>query len=130
MKTVFDKVKEFQTIFKSNVGDKTSFPSKEERELRKNLLKEEYEEYLLAEENDDIVEVADGLGDILYIVLGTAISYGIPLEEIFNEIHASNMSKLDVDGKPIFREDGKILKGENYFRPNIPKIIENYNNEL
>lgn len=123
----YNKVKEFQTVFKSNVGNVPFLPNEEERTLRINLLKEEFDEYIEGENNNDIVEIADALGDMLYIILGTAISYGIPLDEIFDEIHASNMSKLDEDGKPIFREDGKILKGKNYFKPDLKTIIEKYN---
>jgi predicted HAD superfamily Cof-like phosphohydrolase len=94
--------------------------------LRFNLMKEENEEYLEAAENNDLVEVADALGDMLYILCGTIIEHGMQdkIEAVFNEIQRSNMSKLGADGKPVFREDGKVLKGPNYFKPNIAEILE------
>ena len=94
--------------------------------LRFNLMDEENKEYLEAAANDDMVEVADALGDMLYILCGTIIEHGMQykIEEVFNEIQRSNMSKLGADGKPIYREDGKVLKGPNYFKPNIAEILE------
>ena len=94
--------------------------------LRHNLMKEENEEYLEAAQNKDLVEVADALGDMLYILCGTILSHGMQhkITEVFNEIQRSNMSKLGNDGKPIYREDGKVLKGPNYFKPNIASILE------
>lgn len=94
--------------------------------LRYELLKEENEEYLEAAHNGDLVEVADALGDLLYILCGTIIEHGLQhkIEEVFDEIQRSNMSKLDENGKPIYREDGKVLKGPNYFKPNIKAILE------
>jgi predicted HAD superfamily Cof-like phosphohydrolase len=94
-------------------------------ELRYNLIKEENEEYLEACKNGDIIEIADALGDILYIALGSLLKHGLQykIDEVFDEIHRSNMSKLDKDGKPIFREDGKVLKSELYFRPDIKKVL-------
>ena len=94
--------------------------------LRHNLMKEENEEYLEAAQNKDLVEVADALGDMLYILCGTILSHGMQhkITEVFNEIQRSNMSKLGSDGKPIYREDGKVLKGPNYFKPNIAYILE------
>ena len=96
--------------------------------LRHNLMKEENEEYLEAAQNKDLVEVADALGDMLYILCGTILSHGMQhkITEVFNEIQRSNMSKLGSDGKPIYREDGKVLKGPNYFKPNIASILEKY----
>jgi predicted HAD superfamily Cof-like phosphohydrolase len=95
-------------------------------DLRFKLMAEENEEYLEAAKNGDLVEVADALGDMMYILCGTILSHGMQhkIEEVFEEIQRSNMSKLDEDGKPIYREDGKVLKGPNYFKPNIAKIIE------
>ncbi|MDP2068429.1 MAG: nucleoside triphosphate pyrophosphohydrolase family protein [Lutibacter sp.] len=93
--------------------------------LRFNLMAEENEEYLEAAKNNDLTEVADALGDMLYILCGTILEHGMQykIEEVFNEIQRSNMSKLGEDGNPIYREDGKVLKGPNYFKPNILKIL-------
>ena len=95
-------------------------------ELRFNLMHEENSEYLEAAKNGDIVEVADALGDQLYILCGTILKHGLQhkIAEVFNEIQRSNMSKLDINGKPIYREDGKVLKSSLYFRPNIKAILE------
>ena len=89
-------------------------------------MSEENQEYLEAAINDDIVEVADALGDMLYILCGTIIEHGMQhkIEEVFDEIQKSNLSKLDEKGRPIYREDGKVMKGPNYFKPNISKILE------
>ena len=89
-------------------------------------MKEENEEYLEAAKKNDIIEIADALGDQLYILCGTILRHGLQhkIEEVFEEIQRSNMSKLDVNGKPIYREDGKVLKSELYFKPNIRKILE------
>ena len=94
--------------------------------LRYELMREENEEYLEAANNDDLVEVADALGDMLYILCGTIIEHGMQdkIEEVFNEIQRSNMSKLGANGKPIFREDGKVLKGPNYFKPDLKSILD------
>ncbi len=96
------------------------------RALRVELLREEFQEYLDGEQADDMTEIADALGDIIYIACGTAVAYGIPLDKVFSEIHRSNMSKLGEDGKPIYREDGKVLKGPNYTPPNIDAILAHY----
>ena len=94
--------------------------------LRYNLMKEENEEYLEAAKNGDLVEVADALGDMLYILCGTILEHGMQekIDEVFSEIQRSNMSKLGADGKPIYRADGKVLKGPNYFKPNIADILK------
>ena len=94
-------------------------------ELRYNLMKEENEEYLQAAQDNDLIEIGDALGDMLYILCGTIIAHGFQdkMEDIFEEIQRSNMSKLDTDGKPIYREDGKVMKGPNYFKPDLEKII-------
>lgn len=94
--------------------------------LRYNLMKEENEEYLEAVQNNDLTEVADALGDMLYILCGTIISHGLQhkITEVFEEIQRSNMSKLGHDGKPIYREDGKVMKGPNYFKPDFRVILE------
>lgn len=97
-----------------------------EVQLRFNLMKEENEEYLEAAQRGDLVEVADALGDQLYILLGTILRHGLQhkIGEVFDEIQRSNMSKLDENGQPIFREDGKVLKSNLYFRPDIKKVLE------
>ena len=89
-------------------------------------MQEENEEYLIAAKDNDIVEVADALGDMLYILCGTILTHGMQykIEEVFDAIQQSNMSKLDVNGKPIYREDGKVLKGPNYFKPDIKKFFK------
>ena len=90
-------------------------------------MKEENEEYLEATKKNDLVEIGDALGDMLYILCGTIIAHGFQdkIEEIYDEIQRSNMSKLGADGKPIYREDGKVLKGPNYFKPDIEEILKN-----
>ncbi|MCK0160324.1 nucleoside triphosphate pyrophosphohydrolase family protein [Allomuricauda sp. F6463D] len=99
---------------------------KEKNNLRFNLMDEENREYLEAANENDLVEVADALGDMLYILCGTILEHGMQykIEEVFEEIQRSNMSKLGADGKPIYREDGKVLKGPNYFKPDIQTIID------
>lgn len=94
--------------------------------LRFKLMAEENEEYLQACKDGDLVEIADALGDMMYILYGSICKHGLQhrIADIFDEIHRSNMSKLDENGKPIYREDGKVLKGENYFRPNIAKYLK------
>jgi predicted HAD superfamily Cof-like phosphohydrolase len=119
----FKKVQEFHKKFEISISEKSKLPKEEIRKLRKDLLEEEYQEYLLGEKNDDLVEIADALADMLYIIYGTADAYGIPIDDIFNEVHMSNMSKLGEDNRPIRREDGKILKGPDYFKPNIGKYL-------
>lgn len=98
----------------------------QKNKLRYDLMKEENEEYLEAVENNDIVEIADALGDMLYILCGTILEHGLQnkIESVFDEIQRSNMSKLDENGKPIYREDGKVLKGPNYFKPNFEEILK------
>ena len=100
--------------------------SKEINELRHKLMAEENNEYLEAANTNDLVEVADALGDMLYILCGTILSHGMQhiIEEVFDEIQDSNMSKLGADGKPIYREDGKVMKGPNYRRPNLKQFLD------
>ena len=126
MKKRIAAVHEFHTAFGLGIKDKPTASIGEQRNLlRYNLMKEENEEYLEAAENNDLVEVADALGDMLYILCGTIIEHGMQhkIEEVFDEIQRSNMSKLGEDGKPIYREDGKVLKGPDYFKPNISDIL-------
>ena len=127
MKKRIAAVHEFHTAFKLGMNSTPVAHIGDDRNmLRFNLMKEENEEYLEAAQNSDLVEVADALGDMLYILCGTIIEHGMQdkIEEVFNEIQRSNMSKLGEDGKPIYREDGKVLKGPNYFKPNIAEILE------
>ena len=128
MQNKLNAVKEFHTSFKIGYSEEMKGSLGENKNLlRYNLMKEENEEYLEAAQNDDIVEIADALGDMLYILCGTIIEHGLQdkIEEVFNEIQRSNMSKLGEDGKPIYREDGKVMKGPNYFKPDFSKILEN-----
>ena len=98
--------------------------------LRFKLMSEENKEYFEAAKNKDLIEIADALGDMLYILCGTILTHGMQdkIEEVFNAIQDSNMSKLGEDGKPIYRKDGKVLKGPNYFKPNLKKIFREHNN--
>ncbi len=127
MKKRIEAVEKFHRAFGLGVG-KTPVADLGDAKnlLRYNLMKEENEEYLQAANENDLAEVADALGDMLYILCGTIIEHGMQhkIEEVFEEIQSSNMSKLGADGKPIYREDGKVLKGPNYFKPDIGKILE------
>jgi predicted HAD superfamily Cof-like phosphohydrolase len=118
----YTDVKEFHQAFGQRIGEEPELPSKEERELRKKLLAEEYTEYVVAEYKDDLIEIADALADIIYIACGTAVSYGIPLDRLFAEVHRSNMAKL-VDGKVIRRSDGKVQKPEGWTPPDVKSIL-------
>lgn len=119
-------VKEFHDAFgvQNNYSPTTEIPE-DQKQLRFDLMNEENKEYLEAVQNNDLVEVADALGDQLYILCGTILKHGLQdkIEEIFHEIHRSNMSKLGADGKPIYRADGKVLKGPDYFKPNIKQYL-------
>lgn len=125
MKETIKKVESFHEAFQQKNATGPTLVDPKVYQLRHGLMEEENEEYLTACQNEDIVEIADALGDQLYILCGTILKHGLQykIEEVFNEIHLSNMSKLDADGKPIFREDGKILKSNRYFKPDINKII-------
>ncbi|MEO2064702.1 MAG: nucleoside triphosphate pyrophosphohydrolase family protein [Christiangramia sp.] len=127
MKKSIAAVKEFHSAFGLGIKEiPTADLGTAKNKLRFELMKEENEEYLEAANNNDLEEVADALGDMLYILCGTIIEHGMQhkIEEVFEEIQSSNMSKLGADGKPIYREDGKVLKGPNYFKPNIKKVLE------
>lgn len=123
MRHPFDCVREFHETYDLARGDNPALPDESLRQLRIDLLREEMDEYITGETNDDIVEIADALADIIYIACGTAVAYGIPLDRVFAEVHRSNMSKLGEDGKPIYREDGKVLKGPNYTPPDVKGIL-------
>jgi len=120
-------VEKFHTSFgiKNNYEPTTDL-TEDELNLRHRLMQEENDEYLEAAKNGDIVEIADALGDQLYILCGTILKHGLQskIEEVFEEIQRSNMSKLDANGKPIYREDGKVMKSDLYFRPNIAAILD------
>ncbi len=121
-----DHVREFHEVFGiGNADDLTAKLSSDEVMLRYKLMREENEEYLEAAQNGDLVEIADALGDQLYILCGTILKHGLQhkIAEVFEEIQRSNMSKLDENGKPIYREDGKVMKSERYFPPNIRDIL-------
>ena len=120
----FEKVKIFMETFGQEVKNKPSFSSDRINTLRYNLIKEELNELKLALDNKDILEVADALTDILYVTYGAGHAFGINLDKCFEEIQNSNMSKLDNNGKPIFNESGKVMKGPKYFKPNLSKLIK------
>src|SRR5690554_1283254 len=127
MKKRLSAVKKFHEAFGLGVNQvPRANLGKTKNQLRFSLMKEENEEYLEAANKNDLVEVADALGDMLYILCGTILEHGMQhkIEEVFDEIQRSNMSKLGENGKPIYREDGKVLKGPNYFGPDIQSILE------
>ena len=126
MKKQMNAVKDFHDTFGLSYNDSPTVTlEKKIIELRYNLMKEENEEYIEAARSNDIIEVADALGDMLYILCGTIIEHGMfdIIEDVFDEIQKSNMSKLGADGKPIYRKDGKVMKGPNYFKPNFSKFF-------
>ncbi|WP_340063749.1 nucleoside triphosphate pyrophosphohydrolase family protein [Ascidiimonas aurantiaca] len=127
MKGKLKAVEEFHKAFGLGIKNKpVAYLSKEKIKLRFHLMAEENEEYYEAALENNIVEVADALGDMLYILCGTILEHGMQykIEEVFDEIQKSNMSKLGTDGKPIYREDGKVLKGPNYHKPDIKRVLE------
>lgn len=122
-----DSVKKFHDAFSIDVASQpTTNLSLDKIQLRYDLMQEENDEYLIAAKNNDLIEVADALGDMLYILCGTILTHGLQnkIEEVFDAIQKSNMSKLGKDGKPIYRKDGKVLKGPDYFKPNIKDIFK------
>ena len=121
-----DKVKQFMETFNQEVRKTPEFPSEKIQQLRLSLIAEEFSELKEAIAVEDIVEVADALTDILYVTYGAAHAFGIPIDDCFNEVQRSNMSKLGVDGKPVYREDGKVIKGPNYSEPNLQKVLHPY----
>jgi predicted HAD superfamily Cof-like phosphohydrolase len=124
----FEYVGVFMHTFGQEVKYQAEFPSKDICKLRVELIAEELGELKEAIRDKDIVEVADALTDLLYVVYGAGHAFGIDLDKCFNEVHRSNMSKLGLDGKPIYREDGKVLKGQNYFDPDLITIVQGDNN--
>ena len=122
--TNFQKVKTFMETFGQEIKTTPSFSSQKINELRYNLIKEELEELKEAFENKDLLEVADALTDILYVTYGAGHAFGIDLDACFNEVQNSNMSKLSSDGKPIYNDSGKVMKGPNYFKPDLSKFVK------
>ena len=121
--TNFKSVKIFMETFGQEIKEKAGFPNNKIITLRYDLIKEELEELRIAIENKDIKEVADALTDILYVTYGAGHAFGIDLDKCFAEVQNSNMSKLGLDGKPIYNEQGKVMKGPNYFEPDLKKFV-------
>ena len=125
--TNFDKVGIFMKTFGQEVKDKPSLSTEKTNNLRVSLIEEELKELKDAMKNNDLLEVADALTDILYVTYGAGHAFGINLDKCFKEVQNSNMSKLGDDGKPIYNDKGKVMKGPKYFKPNLSKIISNNN---
>ena len=121
--TNFDKVGNFMKTFGQEVKTKPSFSTDKINKLRLDLIKEELSELIEAMNNKDLLEVADALTDILYVTYGAGHAFGINLDKCFEEVQNSNMSKLGEDGKPIYNEHGKVMKGPNYFKPDLSKFV-------
>lgn len=119
----FESVGVFMHSFGQEVKTKPELPSEEVQRLRYELINEELTELHCGMMNDDVVEIADALTDLLYVVYGAGHAYGIDLDKCFNEVHRSNMSKLGADGKPVYREDGKVLKSELYIKPDLESVL-------
>ena len=122
--TNFQKVKTFMEIFGQEVKSEPSFSSEKINDLRYNLIKEELAEFKEAIDKKDLLEAADALTDLLYVTYGAGHAFGINLDDCFNEVQNSNMSKLGIDGKPIYNDAGKVMKGPNYFKPNLSKFVK------
>ena len=120
----FNKVKTFMTTYGQDVKEKASFPEKKIVQLRIDLIQEELNELKQAIKDNNIIEVADALTDILYVTYGAGHSFGINLDDCFAEVQRSNMSKLDTNGKPLYNENGKVMKGPNYFQPDLKKYLK------
>jgi predicted HAD superfamily Cof-like phosphohydrolase len=121
--TNFERVKKFMETFGQEIKEKTEFPNEKITSLRHDLIKEELDELKEAIDNKDIKEVADALTDILYVTYGAGHAFGINLDKCFEEVQSSNMSKLGSDGKPIYNDKGKVMKGPNYFKPDLNKFV-------
>jgi len=119
----FEKVKNFMKTFGQSVKNKAEFPEEKVIKLRSDLIKEELAELEEAIKEKDLIEIADALTDILYVTYGAGTAFGIDLDKCFDEVHNSNMSKLGEDGKPIYNEQGKVMKGPKYFKPDMKKLI-------
>ena len=121
--TNFQRVKKFMEIFGQEIKEKANFPNDKITTLRYDLIKEELNELKEAMDNKDIKEVADALTDILYVTYGAGHAFGINLDKCFEEVQNSNMSKLDLNGKPIYNDKGKVMKGPKYFKPDLSKFV-------
>ena len=121
--TNFESVRKFMETFGQEIKEKACFPNEKITSLRYDLIKEELDELKEAIENKDIKEVADALTDILYVTYGAGHAFGINLDRCFEEVQNSNMSKLGSDGKPIYNENGKVMKGPHYFKPDLTKFV-------
>ncbi len=121
--TPFEMVKQFHETYDLPIAETPGHPPEDRIRLRKELISEEYWEYDRAVEKNDLVNIAQELADLFYVVVGAALEYGIPLCDIIEEVHNSNMSKLGDDGKPLYREDGKVLKSNKYHPPNIERVL-------
>ncbi|MDC1212686.1 nucleoside triphosphate pyrophosphohydrolase family protein [Pelagibacteraceae bacterium] len=121
--TNFERVRKFMETFGQEIKEKVKFPNEKITSLRHDLIKEELDELKEAIDNKDIKEVADALTDILYVTYGAGHAFGINLDKCFEEVQNSNMSKLGPDGKPIYNDKGKVMKGPNYFKPNLNKFV-------
>ena len=120
----FNKVRTFMETFGQDVKTKPSFNTDKVNKLRFDLIKEELDELKEAMKNKDLLEVADALTDILYVTYGAGHAFGVDLDKCFEEVQSSNMSKLGEDGKPIYNEKGKVIKGPKYFKPNLNKFVK------
>ncbi len=121
--TNFERVRKFMEIFGQEIKEKAEFPNSKITSLRYDLIDEELKEFKVAIEKKDLKEVADALTDILYVTYGAGHAFGINLDKCFEEVQESNMSKLGTDGKPIYNESGKVMKGPNYFKPDLRKFV-------
>jgi predicted HAD superfamily Cof-like phosphohydrolase len=121
--TPFEMVREFHVTYDLPIVDTPGHPPDDRIKLRRDLISEEYWEYDRAVDKEDLVNIAQELADLFYVVVGAALEYGIPLEDVVAEVHRANMSKLDADGNVLLRSDGKILKGPNYLPPDIGSIL-------
>ena len=121
--TNFESVKKFMETFGQEIREKAGFPNEKITSLRYDLIKEELDELKEAMDNKDIKEVADALTDILYVTYGAGHAFGVDLDKCFEEVQNSNMSKLDSDGKPTYNDKGKVMKGPNYFKPDLTKFV-------
>ena len=120
----FEDVRKFMKIYKQEIKTKPMFPEDKVVQLRYNLIKEELDELQKAIDQKNLIEVADSLTDILYVTYGAGHAFGIDLDKCFTEVQQSNLSKLGDDGEPIYNEHGKVMKGPNYFKPNLKQFIE------